>query len=95
MIRAAILAAALIFAGALTGSTTAPVEVQAWPPLATFEMLLSQSTPEPTEVHVWNYGDRHPDCERWTDACVACTRGAGCSNIGFACRRNPQVTCGW
>jgi hypothetical protein len=95
MIRAAILAAALILAGALTGSTTAPVEVQAWPPLATFEMLLSHSTPEPIDVHVWNYGDYHPDCERWTDACVVCTRGTGCSNIGIACRPKPQVTCGW
>jgi hypothetical protein len=91
MIRAAILAALLI----LTGSTTAPVEVQAWPPLATFEMLLSQSTPVPIEVHVWNYGDRHPDCERWTDGCVVCTRGTGCSNIGLVCRPKPEVTCGW
>jgi hypothetical protein len=31
-----------------------------------------------------------PNCSRWTDGCVNCTRGAGgaspaCSNIGFAC----------
>jgi hypothetical protein len=32
-----------------------------------------------------------PNCNRWTDDCVNCTRGAGgasptCSNIGFACQ---------
>ena len=32
-----------------------------------------------------------PNCSRWTDACVNCTRGAGeeapvCSNIGIACQ---------
>jgi len=32
-----------------------------------------------------------PNCSRWTDDCVNCTRGAGgapptCSNIGFACQ---------
>ena len=32
-----------------------------------------------------------PNCARWTDECVSCTRGARgeapvCSNIGFACQ---------
>ena len=32
-----------------------------------------------------------PNCARWTDECVSCTRGASgqppvCSNIGFACQ---------
>jgi hypothetical protein len=32
-----------------------------------------------------------PNCGRWTDGCVNCTRGAKdepttCSNIGFACQ---------
>jgi hypothetical protein len=32
-----------------------------------------------------------PNCARWTDQCVNCTRGADgeapvCSNIGFACQ---------
>ena len=32
-----------------------------------------------------------PNCARWTDECVNCTRGADgeapvCSNIGFACQ---------
>jgi len=32
-----------------------------------------------------------PNCSRWTDECVNCTRGADgevpvCSNIGFACQ---------
>ncbi|MDI1267221.1 MAG: hypothetical protein PS018_28570, partial [bacterium] len=32
-----------------------------------------------------------PDCSRWTDGCVNCSRGANgepavCSNIGFACQ---------
>lgn len=32
-----------------------------------------------------------PNCARWTDACVSCTRAATgepavCSNIGFACQ---------
>lgn len=37
-------------------------------------------------VHV-----NQPNCARWTDECVNCTRGADgaaptCSNIGFACQ---------
>ncbi|WP_375412212.1 hypothetical protein [uncultured Bradyrhizobium sp.] len=55
--------------------------------------------PEDTSVH-----KGPPNCSRWTDECVNCSRGAEgeapvCSNIGFACqpklvrcldRRAPQ-----
>ena len=35
-----------------------------------------------------------PNCSRWTDECVNCSRGAEgeapvCSNIGFACQPKP------
>jgi hypothetical protein len=35
-----------------------------------------------------------PNCSRWTDECVNCSRGAAgdapvCSNIGFACQPQP------
>jgi|GEM_PF-657103 len=35
-----------------------------------------------------------PNCSRWTDECVNCSRGAAgeapvCSNIGFACQPKP------
>jgi hypothetical protein len=35
-----------------------------------------------------------PNCSRWTDQCVNCSRGAEgeapvCSNIGFACQPKP------
>lgn len=35
-----------------------------------------------------------PNCSRWTDECVNCTRGSGdeppfCSNIGPACQPKP------
>jgi hypothetical protein len=35
-----------------------------------------------------------PNCTRWTDECVNCSRGAEgeatvCSNIGFACQPKP------
>ncbi len=42
--------------------------------------------PKELSVHV-----NQPNCARWTDECVNCTRGADgqaptCSNIGFACQ---------
>jgi hypothetical protein len=42
--------------------------------------------PGELSVHV-----NQPNCSRWTDECVNCTRGAdgqapACSNIGFACQ---------
>jgi hypothetical protein len=35
-----------------------------------------------------------PNCSRWTDDCVNCSRGAGgaapiCSNIGLSCQPKP------
>lgn len=45
--------------------------------------------PKELPVHV-----NQPNCMRWTDSCVNCTRGENgaaptCSNIGFACQ--PQA----
>jgi hypothetical protein len=45
--------------------------------------------PEDVSVH-----KGPPNCSRWTDDCVNCSRGAAgdapvCSNIGFACQ--PQA----
>ena len=42
--------------------------------------------PKELSVHI-----NQPNCSRWTDDCVNCTRGADgtapvCSNIGFACQ---------
>lgn len=42
--------------------------------------------PKELPVHI-----NQPNCSRWTDECVNCTRGADgqapiCSNIGFACQ---------
>ncbi len=42
--------------------------------------------PKELSVHV-----NQPNCARWTDECVNCTRGDNgqaptCSNIGFACQ---------
>jgi len=42
--------------------------------------------PKELSVHV-----NQPNCMRWTDECVNCTRGVdgkgpACSNIGFACQ---------
>lgn len=43
---------------------------------------------KPKELSVYV---NQPNCTRWTDECVNCTRGAdgkgpSCSNIGFACQ---------
>lgn len=43
---------------------------------------------KPKELSVYV---NQPNCMRWTDECVNCTRGADgkaptCSNIGFACQ---------
>jgi hypothetical protein len=48
-----------------------------------------RSTPKvPSDISVQS---GPPNCSRWTDDCVNCTRGASgapptCSNIGFACQ---------
>jgi hypothetical protein len=49
----------------------------------------SRTTPEDVSVH-----KGPPNCSRWTDECVNCSRGAEgetpvCSNIGFACQPKP------
>jgi hypothetical protein len=49
----------------------------------------SRTAPEDVSVH-----KGPPNCGRWTDECVNCSRGAAgeapvCSNIGFACQ--PQA----
>ncbi len=57
------------------------------PPSAkSLPMTIPQATP--TEIPVQQ---SQPNCSRWTDECVNCTRGtpggaATCSNIGFACQ---------
>lgn len=48
-----------------------------------------RAAPEDVSVH-----KGPPNCYRWTDECVNCSRGADdersvCSNIGFACQ--PQA----
>lgn len=40
--------------------------------------------PKP-DVHIFNYGQTNPACQRWSDGCRTCTR-EGCSNIGPACQ---------
>jgi hypothetical protein len=45
-----------------------------------------RTAPEDISVH-----KGPPNCSRWTDECVNCSRGAAdeapvCSNIGFACQ---------
>jgi hypothetical protein len=49
----------------------------------------SRTAPQDVSVH-----EGPPNCSRWTDACVNCSRGAAgeapvCSNIGFACQPKP------
>jgi hypothetical protein len=48
-----------------------------------------RTAPEDVSVH-----KGPPNCSRWTDECVNCSRGAAadapvCSNIGFACQPEP------
>jgi hypothetical protein len=48
-----------------------------------------RTAPEDTSVH-----KGPPNCGRWTDECVNCSRAADggapvCSNIGFACQPKP------
>jgi len=71
----ALLVAFLAMSG-LTGSSVRTAELDI-PPRQPSENFSMQKGP--------------PNCERWTDECVSCTRGADgeaprCSNIGFACQ---------
>ena len=48
-----------------------------------------RAAPEDISVH-----PGPPNCSRWTDGCVNCSRDAAgdapvCSNIGFACQPKP------
>jgi hypothetical protein len=51
--------------------------------------LAPRRAPQDVSVH---HGP--PNCSRWTDGCVNCSRDAAgdapvCSNIGFACQPKP------
>ena len=61
---------------AMTGSGVAAAELEI-PPRQPAEKVSMQKGP--------------PNCSRWTDECVSCSRGAAgeapvCSNIGIACQ---------
>lgn len=67
---------AAIAAALLAATAARAAEIEIPPPLKSKEL----------SVHV-----NQPNCSRWTDDCVNCTRGAKseaptCSNIGFACQ---------
>ena len=66
----------LMLSTVLTATGTFAAEVEIPPP----------EKPKELSVHV-----NQPNCMRWTDECVNCTRGADgaaptCSNIGVACQ---------
>lgn len=70
------LAVALLALSALSGSTVRTAELEVPPP-------------KPSEAFSMQKGP--PNCSRWTDECVTCTRDAdgeapACSNIGVACQ---------
>jgi len=70
------LAVALLAMSGLTGSSARTAELNI-PPRSPTENFLIQQGP--------------PNCSRWTDDCVNCSRGAKgeaaiCTNIGFACQ---------
>lgn len=66
----------LVLAAFLAASGAHAAEIDIPPPV------------KPRELSVYV---NQPNCSRWTDDCVNCTRGASgeapiCSNIGFACQ---------
>ena len=70
------LAVALLAMSGLTGSSVRTAELDI-PPRPPTENFSMQQGP--------------PNCRRWTDDCVNCSRGAKgeaaiCTNIGFACQ---------
>jgi len=67
---------AAIIAALLIATAARAAEIDIPPP----------AKPKELSVHV-----NQPNCMRWTDECVNCTRGANgeaptCSNIGLACQ---------
>jgi hypothetical protein len=68
---------ALLVTSGLTGFSVRTAELEIPPPRPPAENFSIQKGP--------------PNCSRWTDECVNCTRGAEgeapvCTNIGFACQ---------
>lgn len=66
----------LVLAVLLAATCARGAEIDIPPPVKSREL----------SVHV-----NQPNCSRWTDECVNCTRGTDgqaptCSNIGFACQ---------
>ena len=66
----------LVFAACLAATGARGAEIDIPPPVKSREL----------SVYV-----NQPNCSRWTDDCVSCTRGANgeaptCSNIGFSCQ---------
>jgi hypothetical protein len=55
------------------------------------DMEIPKPTAPPHDISVHK---GPPNCSRWTDDCVNCSRGAGgaapiCSNIGLSCQPKP------
>jgi hypothetical protein len=77
--RVSDLTIAVAAAAFLAAGTSFAAELKIPPPTA----------PEDISVH-----KGPPNCSRWTDECVNCSRDAAgeapvCSNIGFACQPKP------
>jgi len=71
-------------AALLTATAGIAAEIDIPPPLKPKHPAVT--APKNTSVYV-----NQPNCMRWTDECVNCTRGIDgkpptCSNIGFACQ---------
>lgn len=74
--RHLVLAVALFAMSGLAGSSGRTAELEIPPPKPSEDFSIQQGP---------------PNCSRWTDECVTCTRGADgeaprCSNIGIACQ---------
>jgi len=79
-----------IAAGVLTATAGVAAEIDVPPPIKPKSHAVTVpnavTAPKNTSVYV-----NQPNCMRWTDECVNCTRGVDgkpptCSNIGFACQ---------
>jgi len=73
-----------IAAALLTATACFAAEIEVPPLIAPKHPAVT--APKNTSVYV-----NQPNCLRWTDECVNCTRGTDgqpptCSNIGFACQ---------